>query len=51
MSSSDGLGMHSDKNDTSKSSKSTILNGRWTSDEHARFLEALRLYGKDWNKV
>lgn len=36
----------------SKTSKqSTIHNGRWTHDEHIRFIEALRLYGKDWNKV
>ena len=25
--------------------------GRWTKEEHSRFLEALELYGKDWKKV
>lgn len=25
--------------------------GRWTEEEHERFLQALELYGKKWNKV
>lgn len=25
--------------------------GRWTHEEHARFLKAIRLYGKDWKKI
>lgn len=25
--------------------------GRWTSEEHAAFLEGIRLYGKDWRSV
>lgn len=25
--------------------------GRWTRDEHFRFLEALKMYGKEWKKV
>ena len=25
--------------------------GRWTKDEHRRFLEGLKLYGKTWKKV
>ncbi|KAG2767034.1 hypothetical protein JG687_00002818 [Phytophthora cactorum] len=25
--------------------------GRWTSEEHAAFLEGIRLYGKDWRRV
>ena len=25
--------------------------GRWTDEEHLKFLEALKLYGKNWNKV
>jgi SHAQKYF class myb-like DNA-binding protein len=27
------------------------LKGRWTETEHNKFLEAIRLYGKDWRKV
>ena len=40
-----------------KLAKKMILNGtvykqgRWTKDEHFRFLEALKLYGKEWKKV
>ena len=25
--------------------------GRWQGDEHAKFVDALKLYGKDWGKV
>jgi SHAQKYF class myb-like DNA-binding protein len=25
--------------------------GRWTMDEHFRFIEALQLYGKEWKRV
>jgi SHAQKYF class myb-like DNA-binding protein len=25
--------------------------GRWTDEEHVRFLEALKIHGKNWNKV
>jgi hypothetical protein len=25
--------------------------GRWTAAEHYRFLEALKLFGKEWQKV
>jgi len=25
--------------------------GRWTKDEHFRFLEALKYFGKEWKKV
>jgi SHAQKYF class myb-like DNA-binding protein len=28
-----------------------LKNGRWTRDEHFRFLEALKLYGKEWKRV
>ena len=25
--------------------------GRWTNEEHDRFCQALKVYGKDWNQV
>lgn len=25
--------------------------GRWTGDEHMKFVEAIKLYGRDWSKV
>ena len=27
------------------------VSGRWTREEHSRFLEACSLYGKDWKSV
>lgn len=28
-----------------------LKHGRWTKDEHFRFLEALKLFGKEWRSV
>ena len=25
--------------------------GRWTDDEHKKFLQGIRLFGKDWRKI
>lgn len=38
----------SDSKETPGPSKAT---GRWTREEHFRFLEALKLYGKEWKRV
>lgn len=35
-------------------SQSSIFNGikgRWTENEHQRFLQGLTIHGKDWNKL
>jgi SHAQKYF class myb-like DNA-binding protein len=29
----------------------SLKQGRWSKDEHLRFLEALKLFGKEWRKV
>ena len=31
--------------------ESKIIQGKWNDDEHTKFLDALRMYGKDWNKI
>ncbi len=31
--------------------KLQIRNGRWKRDEHVRFLEALKIHGKEWRRV
>lgn len=33
------------------SSEEKLSNGRWTKDEHQRFVEAIKIYGKNWKKV
>jgi len=34
-----------------KSSNGVFKMGRWTKEEHFRFLEALKFFGKEWKKV
>ncbi|POM68469.1 hypothetical protein PHPALM_15369 [Phytophthora palmivora] len=36
---------------SSTSTTGPAKGGRWTSEEHAAFLEGIRLYGKDWRRV
>jgi len=37
-----------EKTRASRASKSS---GRWTKEEHQKFIEGLRIYGKNWKKV
>jgi hypothetical protein len=34
-----------------KFNKELLKSGHWTNKEHQLFLEALRLYRKDWDKI
>lgn len=36
---------------TSKDGGDKLKTGRWIKDEHFRFLEALKMHGKEWKKV
>lgn len=46
-----------ERKERKKSSTTNVLgdgkqkNGRWSVMEHVRFLEALKMYGKNWKKV
>lgn len=39
------------RKESSISSEQGKKQGRWTKEEHFRFLEALKLFGKEWRKV
>lgn len=34
-----------------RAERDTLTKGRWTDAEHHKFLQAIRLFGKDWRKV
>jgi len=41
-----------DEHENADSSSNTKnFAGRWTKDEHTRFVEGLKIYGKNWKKV
>jgi Myb-like DNA-binding domain len=37
--------------DGGSSNLANINNGRWTDEEHDRFCQALKMFGKDWNQI
>ena len=45
------LGKNLKETETKGKQASAIKQGRWSKEEHFRFLEALKLYGKEWRKV
>jgi SHAQKYF class myb-like DNA-binding protein len=40
-----------DDHNGGSSNLANINNGRWTDEEHERFCQALKMYGKDWNQI
>lgn len=40
-----------DEHNGGSSNLANINNGRWTDEEHERFCQALKMYGKDWNQI
>lgn len=36
---------------STEGSKTKFNTGRWSNDEHSRFMEAIELFGKDWKRV
>ena len=40
-----------DDSDQEDENKEPVSSGRWTDKEHSKFLEALAIHGKNWNKV
>ena len=45
------LGKYQKETEIRAKNGSSFKQGRWSKDEHFRFLEALKLYGKEWRKV
>ena len=39
------------RNQEQQGKSKPVGKGRWREEEHLRFLQAIRLYGKDWRKV
>ncbi|KAH9254417.1 hypothetical protein BASA81_007530 [Batrachochytrium salamandrivorans] len=42
---------HSDTISVEEGNSGSTRGGRWTSEEHAQFLEGFKLHGKDWKRI
>ncbi len=45
------IGKYQKETEAHAKAGSVLKQGRWTREEHFRFIEALKLYGKEWRKV
>jgi SHAQKYF class myb-like DNA-binding protein len=45
------IGKYKRETELREKAGSNLKQGRWQKEEHFRFLEALKLYGKEWKKV
>jgi hypothetical protein len=39
------------ENDNHGISECDFNSGKWTDEEHKKFLEGLKLFGKNWNQI
>ena len=46
-----GQKLDDDEHNGGSTNLANINNGRWTDEEHERFCQALKMYGKDWNQI
>ena len=52
MEESEPLSQTNDKEESQNiEDKKKFKTGRWTEAEHEKFLEALLIYGKDWDQI
>ena len=48
---SENCDFHSETSSMADSEASRVTIGRWTTEEHEKFLEAVQLFDKDWRKI
>lgn len=42
---------NTNNSNTNKSNERRYNKGRWTTEEHEKFLSAMRIHGKDWDMI